>query len=314
MKKCTIATRGSQLALWQAEHIKSRLEAEYPGIVVELLRIKTKGDIILDVPLAKVGGKGLFVKEIEEALLNNQADIAVHSMKDVPMHLPEGLTLGCIPAREIPEDVLLSVHYADVDALPQNAHVGTSSLRRQAQLLAMRPDLRISALRGNVDTRLRKLMEGDYDAIILAGAGIKRLHLQAPFVHTLDKRVFLPAVGQGALGIECRSDRPEVLEALQFMEDASTRLCVSAERAFLAGLEGGCQVPIAGHAVLDNHNMLTLKGLVGQVDGSKILLESCNLPAESVSKVQEAGQKLAERLLAAGAAQILHELYTNTEN
>ncbi len=314
MKKCTIATRGSQLALWQAEYIKSRLEAEYPGIVVELLRIKTKGDIILDVPLAKVGGKGLFVKEIEEALLHGQADIAVHSMKDVPMLLPEGLVLGCIPSREISEDALLSVHYDGLEALPQGAHVGTSSLRRQAQLLALRPDLRISSLRGNVDTRLRKLMEGQYDAIVLAGAGIKRLNLQAPHVQHLERQSFLPAVGQGCLGIECRSDRADVLEALKFMEDAPTRLCVSAERAFLAGLEGGCQVPIAGHAELDVDNVLTLKGLVAHVDGSHILTESVKVAADSVEKVQQAGKDLAMRLLEAGAAEILRELYTNPEN
>ncbi len=313
MKKCTIATRGSQLALWQAEHISDCLKSQYPGIEVELLRIKTKGDIILDVPLAKVGGKGLFVKEIEEALLQNTADIAVHSMKDVPMVLPEGLELACIPAREIPSDVLLSVQYENLAALPKNAHVGTSSLRRQAQLLALRPDLRISSLRGNVDTRLRKLLEGQYDAIVLAGAGMKRLGLEAPHMHMLEVDTFLPAVGQGALGIECRSDRAQLIEALQFMEDSATRLCVSAERAFLAGLEGGCQVPIAGHAVLGNDNILTLTGLVGQVDGSSILQESLSLPASSVQAMQALGADLAQRLLDKGAAQILRDLYGKDE-
>ncbi len=310
MKKCTIATRGSQLALWQAHYIKACLEEQYPGIEVDLLRIKTKGDIILDVPLAKVGGKGLFVKEIEEALLNNTADIAVHSMKDVPMELPQGLVLGCIPERELPHDTLLSVHYASLEDLPQNAHVGTSSLRRQAQLLALRPDLRISSLRGNVDTRLRKLMEGQYDAIILAGAGIKRLELTAPHVFAMDIAQFLPAVGQGALGIECRQDRQDVLEALRFLEHENTRICVTAERAFLAGLEGGCQVPIAGHATRNADGTFTLKGLVARVDGTDILCESVTAPAQDAA---QAGKALAKTLLDKGAAQILRELYTNPE-
>ncbi len=312
MKTCTIATRGSKLALWQAEFIKACLEEKYPGIAVELMLIKTKGDIILDVPLAKVGGKGLFVKEIEEALLQNQADIAVHSMKDVPMQLPEGLELGCIPQREIPNDMLLSAKYENLDALPQNAHVGTSSLRRQAQLLALRPDLRISSLRGNVDTRLRKLMEGQYDAIVLASAGIKRLGLEAPHMFPLDVHYCLPAVGQGSLGIECRSDRKDVLEALQFLEDKNTRICVSAERAFLAGLDGGCQVPIAGHAVLNDDGTFTLKGLVAHVDGSTLLIEQITAAADSVENAKNAGTALAQRLLQDGAAEILQALYNPT--
>ncbi len=310
MKKCTIATRGSQLALWQAHHVKTCLEKQYPGIEVSLKQIKTKGDIILDVPLAKVGGKGLFVKEIEEALLDNSADIAVHSMKDVPMELPEGLVLGCIPEREIPNDALLSVHYESLDALPQGAHVGTSSLRRQAQLLALRPDLRISSLRGNVDTRLRKLLEGQYDAIVLAGAGLKRLNLSAPHMFALESNTFLPAVGQGALGIECRADREDVLQALRFFEDAGTRVCVTAERAFLAGLEGGCQVPIAGHAILHDDNTFTLEGLVAHVDGTHILRESITAPADQAA---QAGKTLADTMLAKGAAEILRALYTDTE-
>ncbi len=311
MKKCTIATRGSQLALWQAYHVKSCLEAQYPGIEVSLKEIKTKGDIILDVPLAKVGGKGLFVKEIEEALLDNTADIAVHSMKDVPMELPEGLVLSCIPEREVPTDALLSVNYASLEDLPQGAHVGTSSLRRQAQLLALRPDLRISSLRGNVNTRLRKLMEGQYDAIVLADAGLKRLNLSAPHMFTLPKESFIPAVGQGALGIECRSDREDVLQALRFLEDAGTRVCVTAERAFLAGLEGGCQVPIAGHAILHEDNTFTLEGLVAQVDGTGLLRESMTGPADQAASI---GKALAQKLLDMGAADILRALYANTEN
>ncbi len=311
MKKCTIATRGSRLALWQAYHVKACLEKQYPGIEVDLKQIKTKGDIILDVPLAKVGGKGLFVKEIEEALFDGSADIAVHSMKDVPMQLPEGLVLACIPEREIPHDTLLSVHYASLDELPQNAHVGTSSLRRQAQLLALRPDLRISSLRGNVDTRLRKLTEGQYDAIVLAGAGLKRLELTVPHMIALEKNTFVPAVGQGALGIECRADREDLLEALRFLEDANTRVCVTAERAFLAGLEGGCQVPIAGHAVLNGDSTFTLEGLVGQVDGSTILRQTITASAEEAA---QAGAALARQLLDAGADEILRALYTNSEN
>ena len=211
MKKVVIATRGSQLALWQAEHIKSRLMAQYEGLEVELLILKTKGDIILDVPLAKVGGKGLFVKEIEEALLAGTADLAVHSMKDVPMVLPEGLTLGAVPEREICTDLFLSEKYAALEELPQGPKLGTSSLRRQSQALALRPDLEVAMLRGNVETRLRKMKEGQYDAIILARAGVKRLGLGATLQQDLTPPSFLPAVGQGALGIEIRAARPIIL-------------------------------------------------------------------------------------------------------
>ncbi len=311
MKKITIATRGSQLALWQAEYIKDCLEKKYNDVQVELLRIKTKGDIILDVPLAKVGGKGLFVKEIEEALLNGTADIAVHSMKDVPMELPEGLILACIPEREIYGDVLLSMHYENLDALPQNAHVGTSSLRRQAQLLALRPDLRISSLRGNVNTRLQKLIDGHYDAIILASAGMKRLGLTVPHMYHVDTNVFLPAVGQGALGIECLASRQDLIEALTFLEHKDTRICVEAERAFLAGLEGGCQVPIAGHAEIVDNTHVTLEGLVADVDGTNVLRKKITAP---ITEAKECGQKLAKALLEAGAAQILEKLYNPNEN
>ncbi len=309
LKKLTIATRGSQLAIWQAEHIKACLEKEHHGISVELLRIKTKGDIILDVPLAKVGGKGLFVKEIEDALLQGKADLAVHSMKDVPMFLPEGLILTCIPEREIVQDVLLSAYYSSIDALPQSAHVGTSSLRRQSQLLALRPDLRISALRGNVDTRMRKLMEGQYDAIILAAAGVKRLGLSAPHMYNLPTDTFIPAVGQGALGIECRSDRKDVIEALAFLEHKATRVCVEAERAFLAKLEGGCQVPIAGHATLNN-NDICITGLVAEVDGSNILKKQLTATSNDAKKL---GADLAIELLNMGAAEILEKLYSKSE-
>lgn len=305
-KSLVIATRGSQLALWQAEHVKSRLLALDPELRIDLSIIKTKGDIIQDVPLAKVGGKGLFVKEIEEALLDGSADLAVHSMKDVPMELPEGLVLGCVPQRETPADTLLSVQYASLEALPQGAHVGTSSLRRQAQLLALRPDLRISSLRGNVDTRLRKLMEGQYDAIILAGAGLNRLGLSAPHMQALDPNVFLPAVGQGALGIECRADRQDILDMLAFFEHRPTRICVEAERGFLAGLEGGCQVPIAGHAIMDDENSFTLCGLVAETDGSVVLRQSLS---GSASDARATGQTLARQLRESGAGDILARVY-----
>ncbi len=302
----TIATRGSRLALWQAEHIKSCLQAIAPELEIRLNVIKTKGDIILDVPLAKVGGKGLFVKEIEEALLNGEADLAVHSMKDVPMELPQGLLLGCVPPRENPTDCLLSCQYGSVAALPQNACVGTSSLRRQAQLLAQRPDLRIESLRGNVDTRLRKLREGVYDAIVLASAGLNRLELTAPCMHSLDPQVFLPAGGQGALGIECREDDYDLFALLAQLEDTPTRVCVEAERGFLAGLEGGCQVPIAGHARLLDDDTLCLEGLVAEVDGSRILRAQ---KQGHTSQARQWGLELASEILDQGGRAILEKLY-----
>lgn len=302
----TIATRGSRLALWQAEHIKSCLQAIAPELEIRLNVIKTKGDIILDVPLAKVGGKGLFVKEIEEALLNGEADLAVHSMKDVPMELPQGLLLGCVPPRENPTDCLLSCQYDSVAALPQNACVGTSSLRRQAQLLAQRPDLRIESLRGNVDTRLRKLRDGVYDAIVLASAGLNRLELTAPCMHSLDPQVFLPAVGQGALGIECREDDYDLFALLAQLEDTPTRVCVEAERGFLAGLEGGCQVPIAGHARLLDDDTLCLEGLVAEVDGSRILRAQ---KQGHTSQARQWGLELASEILDQGGRAILEKLY-----
>ena len=307
MKKVTIATRGSQLALWQAEHIKSRLMAQYEGLEVELLILKTKGDIILDVPLAKVGGKGLFVKEIEEALLAGTADLAVHSMKDVPMVLPEGLTLGAVPEREICNDLFLSEKYAALEELPQGAKLGTSSLRRQSQALALRPDLEVAMLRGNVETRLRKMKEGQYDAIILARAGVKRLGLGASLQQDLTPPSFLPAVGQGALGIEIREDRPEMRELVAFLDDMPTRLCVTAERAFLRRLDGGCQVPIAAHAVLEGEE-LCLEALVADPLGKVVFRDTVRCAA-TLEEADAAGQKLAEKLLADGADKILAELY-----
>ncbi|WP_458399263.1 hydroxymethylbilane synthase [Mailhella sp.] len=307
MKKVTIATRGSQLALWQAEHIKSRLMAQYEGLEVELLILKTKGDIILDVPLAKVGGKGLFVKEIEEALLAGTADLAVHSMKDVPMVLPEGLTLGAVPEREICTDLFLSEKYAALEELPQGAKLGTSSLRRQSQALALRPDLEVAMLRGNVETRLRKMKEGQYDAIILARAGVKRLGLGASLQQDLTPPSFLPAVGQGALGIEIREDRPEMRELVAFLDHMPTRLCVTAERAFLRRLDGGCQVPIAAHAVLEGEG-LVLEALVADPLGKVVFRDTVRCAA-TLEEADAAGQKLAEKLLADGADKILAELY-----
>ncbi len=303
----TIATRGSKLALWQAGHIKSRIEERHAGRVsVDLAVIKTTGDIIQDVPLAKVGGKGLFVKEIEEALLDGRADLAVHSMKDVPMQLPAGLTLGIVPEREDPADALLSAQYPNLAALPQRAKVGTSSLRRQAQLLRLRPDLQVLNLRGNVDTRLRKLMEGAFDAIIMASAGLKRLGLAAPFTERLGPPDFLPAVGQGALGIEFRTDREDLRDLLGFLEHDPTRICVEAERGFLAGLNGGCQVPIAGHAVLIDERTFRLQGIIADTKGARCIMG--NLEGEA-STAREYGLALARTLLSQGGDELLAEVY-----
>jgi len=312
MKKLVIATRGSKLALWQAEHIKSCIEGKHPGVSVELLVLKTRGDIILDVPLAKVGGKGLFVKEIEEALLDGRADLAVHSMKDVPMELPEGLVLGIIPEREEPSDTFLSVHHASLAALPHGATVGTSSLRRQSQLLALRPDLNVVSLRGNVDTRLRKLSEGQFDAIIMATAGMKRL--SAPKSEVLGPPAFLPAVGQGALGIEFRADRADLHDLLAFLEHTPTRIRVEAERGFLAGLQGGCQVPIAGHAVMTGNDTFTLEGLVADLTGTRVIRRTMNgKSAPDGAQARTVGLDLAAQLVADGAGAILAEVYGNGE-
>lgn len=316
MKKLTIATRGSRLALWQAQHIKTRLETSCSALEVTLQVIKTKGDIILDVPLAKVGGKGLFVKEIEEALLSGAADLAVHSMKDVPMELPAGLMLGIVPEREDPSDLFLSVEYDSLESLPPGATVGTSSLRRQAQVLAIRPDLKVVSLRGNVDTRLRKLLEGQFAAIIMAAAGIKRLGLTVPRQTPLAPPAFMPAAGQGALGIEFLEDRKDLIELLAFMEHAPTRICVEAERGLLAGLNGGCQVPIAGHAVLlpseeAGVSRFRLEGLVAEEDGSRIIRDGLEGTALSA---RETGLALARRLLDAGAKGILDTMYNRADS
>jgi hydroxymethylbilane synthase len=305
MNKVTIATRGSALALWQAEHISALLRGRHAGLEVELLKIKTTGDKILDVPLAKVGGKGLFVKEIEEALLDGRADLAVHSMKDVPTELPPELVVGINPEREDCTDTLLSVQYDGLSGLPQGARVGTSSLRRQSQLKTLRPDLQVESLRGNLDTRVRKLMEGQYDAIVVATAGLKRLGLSAPKSEILGPPQFLPAVAQGALGIEFRKDRPEMAELLAFLDHRETKIRVQAERGFLAGLEGGCQVPIAAHSQVAG-GLVLLTGFVADTDGSRaVRLDN----AGPVDQAWDVGAELARKVLDAGAAAVLAEVY-----
>ncbi len=300
-----IATRQSPLALWQANYVKSRLENLYPDLTVELVKMVTKGDVILDSPLAKIGGKGLFVKELEQALLNGSADIAVHSMKDVPMVFPEGLGLAVICEREDPRDAFVSNRFENIEALPLGATVGTSSLRRQCQLQQIRPDLNIQSLRGNVGTRLSKLDNGDYDAIILASAGLIRLGLQERIRYFIEPEILLPAAGQGAVGIECRSDDKVVQNLLAPLAHPQTTACVLAERAMNARLQGGCQVPIGGFAVL-TENQIYLRALVGTVDGSKILRTEGK---SAVSNAEVLGTQLAEELLAKGADKILQEVY-----
>ena len=300
-----IATRKSPLAMWQAEHVADALRAAHPGINVEILGMSTQGDKILDTPLAKIGGKGLFVKELEARMLEGDADIAVHSMKDVPVELPEGLHLAVIMQREDPRDAFVSNKYASLDELPEGAVVGTSSLRRQCQLSDRRPDLKIESLRGNVNTRLKKLDDGEYDAIILAAAGLIRLGFAERIRESIEPEDSLPAIGQGAVGIECRSDDPRVNALLAPLHDKDTADRVLAERAMNARLEGGCQVPIGGHAVLDGDN-LWLRGLVGTVDGSEIIRAEIAGPRE---QAEQMGKALAEELLEHGAAAILKELY-----
>ena len=305
-KTLKIATRQSPLALWQANYVKDRLQQLYPDLTIELVPMVTKGDVILDSPLAKIGGKGLFVKELENALLTQEADIAVHSMKDVPMQFPEGLGLAVICQREDPRDAFVSHAYRTFAELPQGAVVGTSSLRRQCQLKALRPDLDIRSLRGNVGTRLSKLDNGDYDAIILASAGLIRLGLADRIASFIDVEQSLPAAGQGAVGIECRTDDVQVHTLLAPLADAETTYCVLAERAMNNHLQGGCQVPIGGYAVLQQ-GQLYLRALVGDIDGSRIIR------AEGKSAVENAevlGVQIAEQLLAQGADKILQAIYS----
>jgi hydroxymethylbilane synthase len=299
-----IGTRASQLALWQANWVKAELEKRYPGMAVTLVKIKTIGDKILDVPLAQVGGKGLFVKEIEEAMLRGEIDIAVHSMKDVPTEFPEGLGLVCITEREDPRDAVISrgVKFAD---LPHGARIGTSALRRQAQLLKVRPDLEMVIIRGNVETRIRKLDEEKLDAVILAAAGLKRLGFTAAVAEYLPVDFSIPAIGQGALGIECRLDDTLLRETIAFFNHPDTNHAVRAERALLWRCEGGCQVPIAAHGVVTG-NQLELTGFVASVDGSRSVRGTISGPAEECEKL---GIRLAEQLLKDGAHEILAEVY-----
>ncbi|OCX92150.1 MAG: hydroxymethylbilane synthase [Pseudomonas sp. K35] len=304
-REIRIATRKSALALWQAEYVKARLEASHPGLKVSLVPMVSRGDKLLDAPLAKIGGKGLFVKELETALMENEADIAVHSMKDVPMEFPEGLGLYCICEREDPRDAFVSNHFDDLDALPPGSVVGTSSLRRQAQLLARRPDLKIQFLRGNVNTRLAKLDAGEYDAIILAAAGLIRLGFGERIRSSISVDESLPAGGQGAVGIECRTTDSELHALLECLNHSQTATRVVAERALNKRLNGGCQVPIACYAVLEGEQ-LWLRGLVGQPDGTVLLRAEGRAPAADAEAL---GVQVAEALLDQGAEQILQAVY-----
>lgn len=300
-----IATRKSPLALWQANFVKDRLEALHPDLQVELVPMSTQGDKILDTPLAKVGGKGLFVKELETAMLEGRADIAVHSMKDVPVEFPDGLGLHTICEREDPRDAFVSNHFNQIDELPQGAVVGTSSLRRQCQLRAARPDLVIRDLRGNVNTRLAKLDAGDYDAIILAAAGLKRLEMAHRIAAFIEPEQSLPANGQGAVGIECRLDDHELHALLAPLEHPETRIRVLTERAMNRALQGGCQVPIGAYALVEGEEVW-LRGLVGSPDGARVIRDEIRGP---LAEGEALGHTLAQRLLAAGADVILAEVY-----
>ncbi len=304
-----IATRKSPLALWQAYYVRDALQAAHPGLEVELVTMVTKGDIILDTPLAKVGGKGLFVKELEVAMLEGRADLAVHSMKDVPVDFPDGLGLVTICEREDPRDAFVSNTYNNLDELPQGAVVGTCSLRRQCQIKEARPDLIIKELRGNVGTRLGKLDNGDYDAIILAAAGLKRLELEERIQSYIEPEQSLPAVGQGAVGIECRLDDERLRKLLEPLNHTDTQDRVKCERAMNLTLEGGCQVPIGSYALLDGDN-IWLRALVGEPDGSEIIRGEISGHRSDAEKL---GVELAQQLLSEGAKEILEKLYQEHE-
>lgn len=302
-----IATRKSPLALWQANYVSDLLKKHHPELKIELVTMTTQGDKILDTPLAKVGGKGLFVKELETGMLEGKADIAVHSMKDVPVEFPTGLHLAVICEREDPRDAFVSNNFKSLKELPQGARLGTSSLRRQSQIAAIRPDLKIIDLRGNVNTRLKKLDNGEYDAIILAAAGLKRLEFDDRITQFIGTDICLPAIGQGAVGIECRTDDARVLNLIAPLNDNKTQIRVLAERAMNQRLQGGCQVPIAGYAEYDR-GIVLLRGLVAQVDGKQIIRGEIAGPPENA---EELGNVLAEDLLSRGADKILNELYEN---
>ncbi len=301
-----IATRRSPLALWQAEHVAGCLERTFPGCRTELVKMTTQGDKILDAPLAKIGGKGLFVKELEQGMLEQTADIAVHSMKDVPVEFPDGLHLAAILTREDPTDAFIANHYASLHDLPENARIGTSSLRRQCQIKQLYPTADILPLRGNVNTRLSKLDAGEYDAIILASAGLKRLGMAGRITQYLDVGISLPAIGQGAIGIECRIDDLEINGMLSALHDTETGLCVTAERAMNARLNGGCQVPIAGFAMIQA-GQLFMRGLVGSPDGSLIYRAE---QTGDLDQAESIGKWVAEDLLAQGAGNILQALFS----
>jgi hydroxymethylbilane synthase len=300
----TIATRESALAMWQAEHIRDRLRELYPACDVKLLGMTTQGDRILDQPLAAIGGKGLFIKELEVAMAEGRADLAVHSMKDVPMVMPEGFALAAITAREDPRDAFVSNHYLDLAALPGGARVGTSSLRREAQLRERDPLLVIEPLRGNVNTRLRKLDEGRYDGIILAAAGLMRLGFGARIASYLDPEESLPAVGQGALALECRADRGDVIAALSALADPATALATTAERAFSRALSGSCHTPLAAHAV-ERHGEIWLRGLLASRDGAEVMRGERSAVVPDARAADALGLALAADFLARGAARLV---------
>jgi hydroxymethylbilane synthase len=308
-KTIRIATRKSALAMWQAYYVEALLKQHFPDVVIELVPMSTQGDRILDTPLAKIGGKGLFIKELEIAMQEGKADLAVHSMKDVPVAFPEGFGLHCICERENPYDAFVSNQFGSLDQLPQGAVVGTSSLRRQAQLKALRPDLTIKDLRGNVNTRLQKLDDGQYDAIILAAAGLIRLKMRERIVHELPSEQCLPAVGQGAVGIECRNEDVSLITMLNKLNHAETSLRVHAERAMNATLLGGCQVPIGSFAEFSD-NTLSMRALVAQPDGSAILKASASRDCkiDDIATAQALGEALADDLIAQGARDILDAL------
>lgn len=307
MKKDTIiiGTRSSKLALWQAEYVKSRLEEKYPALTVELKLMTTKGDKILDAPLAKIGGKGLFTKELETDMLAGGIDLAVHSLKDMPTEVPDGLVISAITKRFDPGDAVVSPEYQRFDALPLGAKVGTSSLRRKAQLLHVRPDLNICDLRGNVNTRLQKLEDENFDAIILAVAGLKRLGFGERITDVLPKSIVLPAVGQGALAIETRADDAEIRALIDFLNDDETVRCATAERAFLSRVEGGCQVPVGVYATPAEAGQLQVEAVIASLDGSKLYRDKITGQAADAESL---GRQLADMLLAKGGLEIMHEL------
>jgi len=307
-KNIKIGTRGSKLALWQANWVKSALISTNPSLSVDLIIIKTKGDKILDVPLAMVGGKGLFVKEIEEALLDGRIDLAVHSMKDMPAEIPQGLCIGAVPERETPNDVLISKNGLLFSELVNGSRIGTSSLRRSAQLRHARPDIVILPLRGNLDTRLKKLETENMDATILAAAGVKRLNYESRITEYLDENIMLPAVGQGALCIEIRENDAEIEPIVTALDHQKTRSAVVGERAFSNCLEGGCQVPIAAYGKIEK-NILTLCGLVADIDGKTILKKTLSGPVEQSESI---GVKLADNLISMGAKKILENIKAGT--